>query len=171
MIPQSSIACHLAALEALPILPCIQRYMGYFENPCLCISGPPLSTRAVSQPFARVLRPSLLAKRSRRLSAGYIWTSTGAQGCRPPANRMAQYPTRAPHMELVRQYPWVASAVDWLEETTPSASVWPSVQLFSSSSRRDHGRKRQPQAPIGANAVDSSTAGSGVTLFSYRPVL
>ncbi|KAK1250318.1 hypothetical protein MKX08_010321 [Trichoderma sp. CBMAI-0020] len=74
-------------------------------------------------------------------------------------------------MELVRQYPWVATAVDWLEETTPSASVWSSVQLFSSSSRRAHGRKRQPQAPIGANTVDSSTAASGVTLFSYRPVL
>lgn len=95
MIPHSSIAHRLAALEALPILPCIQRYMGYIENPCLCISGPPLSTRAASQPFVRVLGlSSLLAKRSRRLSAGYIWTSTGAQGCWPPANRMAQNPAR-----------------------------------------------------------------------------
>lgn len=48
MIPHLSIAYCLAALEALPILPCIQRYMGCIENPCLCISGPPLSTRAAS---------------------------------------------------------------------------------------------------------------------------
>lgn len=39
-------------------------------------------------------RPSLLAKRSRRLSAGYIWTNTGAQGSWLPANRKAHYPAR-----------------------------------------------------------------------------
>lgn len=139
------------------------------ERSCQCRQGPPsiLVGCCCCCCWRRETRRE--RARSRRLSAGYIWTRTGVRGLGPSSKSRRPVTLLAtPHMGPVRQPPWAARTLDWLEETTPSASVCMTVQLIPSSSRRPHGRRARPQAPMGSRLFVSTTC---ITLLSSGPVL
>lgn len=87
-----------------------------------------------------------------------------------PANRRARHPCwRLHRWALCGSIHGAATTIDWLEETTPSASACLAVQLIPSSSRR-HRRQKGPAS--GANrrptTLGSSTAAGCVTLSVAR---